>query len=295
MRSLSACGLALAAILSLAACSETSSGTAPSPGDIREVTGLPVPAETAQAQQARQRDISSRADSLIRSTLHIETVSPDATRRFRLISDCSGTVCHATEPTTGVIDTSRIEPGEPELGDAVAIGSAHDITLMSESLIGTDKSITDFGAWMRHSAFALSTHREVSEELDFTSVSSNALGQLTGRPPAVSATWLGIMVGTLVAGEHEGDRLVGEAALNYDLDSGGLDAGFHGIKNIDRGVAHSDEPVFFVDLAVEPDGTFARGQSGTRIHGAFYGPGHVEAAGIFEHFDMVGAFGAKRQ
>ena len=53
--------------------------------------------------------------------------------------------------------------------------------------------------------------------------------------------------------------------------------------------------VIFSDLEVGPDGTFSRGRSGTRIHGGFQGPGHAEAAGIFEQSDIVGAFGATRQ
>ena len=102
-------------------------------------------------------------------------------------------------------------------------------------------------------------------------------------------------MGTPIAGDDRGDRLVGTAALNYDMSAGGLDAGFSGIKNIDRGTAHSVETVIFSDLAVEPDGTFARGQSGALIQGGLYGPDHAEAAGIFEQSDIVGAFGARRQ
>ena len=51
----------------------------------------------------------------------------------------------------------------------------------------------------------------------------------------------------------------------------------------------------FADLAVDSGGAFKRGQAGARIHRNFFGPGHGEAAGIFEHSQMVGAFGAKRQ
>ena len=38
----------------------------------------------------------------------------------------------------------------------------------------------------------------------------------------------------------------------------------------------------FSDLAVDPDGTFARRQSGTPILGGFLGPGHAKAADILE-------------
>ncbi len=48
--------------------------------------------------------------------------------------------------------------------------------------------------------------------------------------------------------------------MNYDRAAGGLDAAFSGIRNIDRGTAHG-----------------------------------VEAAGIFQQSDIIGAFGATRQ
>ena len=63
----------------------------------------------------------------------------------------------------------------------------------------------------------------------------------------------------------------------------------------DHETAHTVETVAFSDLTVEADGIFARSQSGSCIEGGFYGPGHAEAAGIFEQSDIVGAFGAKRQ
>ena len=57
-----ACILGAAAVLSLAACG--GSGSQPTLGldDIRDLTGLSAPIETATAQQARRQDISARAD-----------------------------------------------------------------------------------------------------------------------------------------------------------------------------------------------------------------------------------------
>jgi len=53
--------------------------------------------------------------------------------------------------------------------------------------------------------------------------------------------------------------------------------------------------VIFADVPISGRGTFEAGLSGNRIQGGFYGPGHVEAAGVFEQSNIVGAFGAKRQ
>ena len=104
------------------------------------------------------------------------------------------------------------------------------------------------------------------------------------------------MIGTPVAGDDTGDRLIGTAALNYNMSAGsGLDVAFSGIENIDKGPAHSTETVIFPDVPIGPGETFKAGVASDRIQGEFYGPAHDEADGIFERADMVGAFGAKRQ
>ena len=298
MRFFSACALAVAAILSLAGCGGGGgSASQPSLGldDIRDLTGLSAPIETGPAQRARRQDIVSRADSLVVSTTHAEIVLPEGTLAVRQLAECSGAECELLDPATGETDTFGLVAATVELEDAEPIGSAHGITLMSigEQRMGVDA--TSLGAWMEHGSFALYGLRAVGEEFESDTLHAVALGDLTGRPPTGSATWLGIMVGTSTVGDDRGDRLVGTAALNYDMTAGGLDAGFSGIRNIDRGTAHTVEAVIFTDLAVGPDGTFSRGQSGGRIQGGFYGPDHAEAGGIFEQSEIVGAFGVKRQ
>ena len=296
MRRHPVCALAVGAVLFLAACGG-GSGSMPalSPGDIRDLTGLSAPVETAAAQQARQREHSARVDSLILSTMHVEVAGPDDTRRFRQLPACVGWRCELHDPVTGAIDNFDLAASPVVRGDAEAIGSAYGITLLSETgrHMGVDR--TSLGAWMEHGSFGLFADRLIADEVESNHTYALALGSLTNRPLAGSATWLGIMVGTPTAGDGEGGQLVGTAALNYDMAAGGLDAAFSGIKNIDRGTAHTIETVIFSDLAVGPDGTFSRGEAGTRIQGGFHGPGHAEAAGIFEQSDIVGAFGVKRQ
>ena len=219
---------------------------------------------------------------------------PDETRTLGLVSECARTECQLLDPTTGETETVSLDTAVPALGAAQPIGSAHGITLMSESESQMGVDATSLGAWMEHGSFALNSVRAVGEEVESHSLHAVALGDLTGRPLTGNATWLGIMVGTPAAGLERGDRLVGTAALNYDMSAGGLDAAFSGIKNIDRGMAHATETVVFSNVAIDSDGTFATGQSGTRIQGGFYGTDHVEAAGIFEQAGIVGAFGARR-
>ena len=68
-----------------------------------------------------------------------------------------------------------------------------------------------------------------------------------------------------------------------------------GIVNIDRRAPHPTPVVRFVDVPAGRRGTFGSGLAGNRVQGGFYGPDHVESAGVFEQSDIVGAFGAKRQ
>ena len=134
----------------------------------------------------------------------------------------------------------------------------------------------------------------MEQGVSVSALSALSVGDLTGSPPAGSATWRGFMVGTPVTGDYRGDRLQGGAALNYDLSANALDVAFSGIKNIDTGAAHTTETVMFQDVPTTPTGTFESGLEGNRIQGGFYGPGHAEAAGVFEKTNIVGAFGARR-
>ena len=303
MRFFSACGLAMAAILFLAACSGSGSGSQPALGldDIRELTGLSAPTETPEAVQARSLDIFPRADSLILSTMHGETGNAEIPT-FRLLTECGGARCTLTDPLSGAVDPIELLNTPLRHGAATAMGSKHGITLVQESSVHTGADLASLGAWMEHSTFAIQSEGQTGEEGTVDVWYGIALGALAGFPPgpiAGTATWSGIMVGTPVSGDARGERLVGDAVLTYQFPTQGsghtLDAAFGGIKNIDRGTAHAVETVLFENVAVAEDGTFARGQSGARIQGGFYGPGHAEAAGIFEQSNIVGAFGARRQ
>ena len=177
--------------------------------------------------------------------------------------------------------------------DSQAVGTKNGVTLMFGGDWDND-DLADFGAWMEHSAFTVQVDRGMTQGFTVNGLSAIAGGDLTGTRPTGGATWLGLMVGTPIAGDHRGDRLVGDAALNYDMSAGVLDVGFSSIKNIDQLAAHTTETVVFADVPIGSRGTFEAGLTGNRIQGGFYGPGHAEAAGIFEQSNIVGALGAKR-
>ena len=209
------------------------------------------------------------------------------------------------EPQTGYSDSFTLSDLESVPGPVEAVGTRHGVTLMSQSVRHRGAEFTAFGAWMQHSGFAVQTEADTVEtpmrELRVQGRYGIAGGDLTGAAPTGSATWLGLMVGTPATGSQRGDRLQGDAALNLDLDHGYtdvprlLDVVFSSIKNIDRGAAHSTETILFGSVPIDSGGTFEAGLAGNRIQGGFYGPEHVEAAGIFEQSNIVGAFGARKQ
>ena len=159
---------------------------------------------------------------------------------------------------------------------------------------------------MQHAFFDVSSAQSMTEEgVRFAGWFGRALGDLTDVRPDVTAQWHGLMVGTPSRGTLRGNTLQGDAALTYTLtgnsldaaftDIKSLDAAFTDIKNLDTGAAHSTSTLRFVDVPVATDGTYEAGLTGNRIQGGFYGPDHVEAAGIFGRSGIVGAFGAKRE
>ena len=83
--------------------------------------------------------------------------------------------------------------------------------------------------------------------------------------------------------------------LSYDPDSATLDAVFSSIRNIDRLQPHSVSTVRFDNVNMSNGGTFQAGSLDNQIQGGFYGPGHAEAAGVFEKSNIIGAFGAKKR
>ena len=287
--------VAVAAMLMLNACAGGgSTSTGPALDRIRTLTGTATPAETVGDQAARAPGIVSRADSLIVSTIHGETSSPQFPV-FSLRASCSGTACTFGEPTTGYLDTLRLSDLEFVSGNDEPVGTKHGITLIRSS--GQQYDGTEYralGGWMEHSGFAAQTERLTFEGVRVDGRYGMAGGDLTGSRPSGSATWYGLMVGTPVAGEGRGDRLQGDASLTYNMASRMLGAAFTNIRNIDRLRAHSVPAVRFTDVSVDARGTFQAGATGNRIQGGFYGPGHAEATGVFEQSNIVGAFGAKR-
>ena len=288
------------AMLTLAACGGGGGGssTVAPPADeegAQSLTGSQPPAESAAAQGARADGILGRVDSLIVSSLYGNSTHPQVPT-FTLRSNCQGTTCAFREPRSGASVTVS-------LSELEATSSTRDGISLTRNGITLHQGAADdleyYGAWMQHAAFALQqeTGTIAFEGADYRWRARYGIagGDLTGSLPTdIAATWRGVMVGTPTQGDLAGNVLQGDATLVYGFGEGNamLDAAFTDIKDLNRLAAHSVESVRFDDVPVQGNGTFSAGGTGSRIQGAFYGPDQVEAAGVFERSNIVGAFGA---
>ena len=283
------------AALSLSGCGGGGGGNGGHPPtDIQSLTGASAPTETLADQTARAPSIFSRSDSLISSSLYGETSSSELPT-FIITASCSRTTCTLYERTIGYSDTIDLSDLVIRSDDGEAIGTKRGITTIRTSGRQDRGDYRSYGAWMDHSAFLVEEASAVIEGVRIEARGGTAGGDLTGSPPLGNATWQGLMVGMPTIGANRGDRLQGDATLTYSLNTQTLGAGFTNIQNIDRLQAHSVSSVRFTGVPVDANGEYRAGTTGNRIQGGFYGPGHAETAGVFEQFNIVGAFGATRE
>ncbi len=175
------------------------------------------------------------------------------------------------------------------------------IVAADDGTAGTDIQL---GAWMEHGHFR---SRQISAEGLSPSYYGDrtnygyAYGALTRSASAAGATWRGVMVGGQAfgggGGGLDGHMLIGNAELDFDMESGTLDARFSGIANADRpGEPHSVTGVILTGVPMDAaSGTFRRGVDDDHIQGGFHSPEHAETVGVFEKAGIVASFGARRE
>ena len=281
----------------------------PNTGDQTGPTpGLGPVLELPQLQDARGSMISARSDTLMMTTVHMETTYPGM-QNVALAGRCAGSECSYAIPISHEPWVFRayhaLNPDS--LGDWSGLGSRHGISLtqlyFNEDLhtgeVDDDEQFitTMWGAWMDHSGFAAKVRYFDDEGESGKYRYAEAVGDLTGSAPTGTATWKGLMVATPSNAGGHGTRVFGDATLEYKL-GGTLDATFSGLADMDGGAFHT-AVIVFPDLHVDGKGMFMeRGRKGGGVHsiyGGLFGPDHIEAAGTFESMNLLGAFGAKKQ
>ena len=302
------CAAALAAALALAACGG-GGGSAPGPGTPPGL-GEEQLAELA-ARTRRLGDVIERADALLfvgHARYEISGGGESAGDTVAIAMECAGGRCTGEDGTS--VDVRDL--ADPAGLGAVLTASATDTrggfdTLETESAfevtetgvpgvtVTASPTVRSWGFWGAHGFAALETG---SGPLDgtadgaalegvFSLARAYALGAASGTDPSGTggATWIGIAEASL-KGTHT--RLRGTATVRVpdlsrprvgvEIDVPGHEIGAPG---------WADMPL--------ADGGFSSGTQGEDfLRGAFHGPAHQEAWGVFDTTEHLGAFGAKR-
>ena len=300
-------GLVAALALALGGCAGDQGHRWLGGADTLQLTQATAPAETYETQEARAQGVFERSDSLIYSTWYVESNHP-AFPFYTITPECSGRICTVTDAGSGRSYSFDKFDLSDDFGERRPILTKNGITAIEAFNPAPDEeefpeasNFRSYGSWLSHSAFAVETFTltyEIEDGSDLIAHVRSTLvgGELTGAAPGGSAIWRGLMVGTPPLGPHRGDFLQGDAALVYDLSGGMLNAAFTNIVNLDKREPHGVPRVVFADIPVSADGTYSKTEAyGERIQGGFYGPDQAETAGIFEKWNIVGAFGARRQ
>ena len=160
-------------------------------------------------------------------------------------------------------------------------------------------SITNYGAWLDHSAFVVSTQR-----FDVSPGSHQAaFGASWGRrsqdqsfPLEGKAQWNGAMLAIDPTSE---EVFAGEAGASISFSSAGptMRIGFTEIAGIESGARRDDIEFPTVDVTKERfvswegDDFFA---SKHRVNGRFFGPNFAEIGGVFDSDGLAGSFGGRK-
>ena len=294
---------AVAAALTLAACGGGSSPLAPpADGD-----GAGPPAEPA-TPAATLRGIVEGADTLRATGAHlrwtltdgeatigestVETLTCAGARcvgedgAATAVADLSGAFAGAgaAYATRGGLDTAKAQSAFEETGRVSGIAVTAGATAESWGLWGAHGlALLTLGAGPLSASVGGTAYTG-----DFSSAQAWALGAATGANPAElgSAVWRGTAEAASTA---TFERLAGTATVT--------------IADLARprvGVAidvpgHAIDRPGWADMALA-NGRFETGTAGSdRLSGAFHGPAHEEAWGVFDTADYVGGFGAKRE
>ena len=177
----------------------------------------------------------------------------------------------------------------------VGIGSKNGVELYRASqtipLDDGDADVEGYGAWMKHNFFGSFVGETTIQGTYFLETGYGmSVGNISGRLPAISATYEGVMLGVDSSGANRGEHVEGNAQLEFRVSAGDarMDVSFANIRG--RSTGGSYENIEWRNGRVENNGTFDWGT----INGTFYGPNHEEVGGTFSTVDIVGAYGARK-
>ena len=175
------------------------------------------------------------------------------------------------------------------LAQARAAGQAPD---------GTVFHYQSYGGWLEHSVFAVQTSTGgIRGNEQGVLLFSYSFGDLSNSDPTTTATWTGMMVGRNIDTD---DVIHGEAEIVFNMtDLDILDSvEFSSVRNLSSAspvTFGNDSSLRFENIPLVDDGTFTKTDATLgNIRGRFYGASHEEVGGVFDSYNIIGAFGANR-
>ena len=161
--------------------------------------------------------------------------------------------------------------------------------------------VDSYFGFMEHGAFGVGFEKYSDGWMDSIATPgglfrrwSGAQGTMSSQPPDARAHWSGLMLG--YQGRHDGldDPFVeGVATVDFYLATNRVDVAFSDVASRNGQRALPD--MSFRELEPRADGTLRGSNDNGWLRGAFLGPGHEEAAGVFSHSETTvrGSFGAR--
>ena len=268
------------------------------PSAARDVIGAGLSVLTSGQFESNTRRIQQSSDTLLLSDQHVYIAEENDV--FRAQTSCQGGGC------TTILGGESFEIGLsdfyiPASGlKPVMRRSGIDFAQVGDREKDREESydLFSYGGWLEHNFFFVVTEgfsaagADSYEELDHWSA---VIGKKTGSNPiSGGAVWRGAMVGIDVSyTEDRGNRLQGEAFIGIrDFLNPAVDVEFYDVFDLNTGTRRTS--IFWQGLPLTGGNFRSKSSEDDYIEGNFYGPNHEEAAGVFEAFKIVGAFGTKR-
>ncbi|MXX88848.1 MAG: hypothetical protein F4213_19295 [Boseongicola sp. SB0677_bin_26] len=207
-------------------------------------------------------------------------------------ADCAGDTCRLGGETVSVtdLDSAGVTFEAVMTHNGLAVFQAAREAALGDG--GTRRNVF-YGAWMDAGAFWLQSNgrRDANGRTTAQETFGAAMGDATGERlnGSGTATWTGIMIGV---NPSESEGYQGDARITVDFADADADVAFTNVYEAITGVAQSD--ITFSDVPLTPDGFASGTRPGDRIAATFYGTDHAEVGGTFEHGDVKGAFGARK-
>ncbi len=234
-----------------------------------------------------------RSANLLLSTDRINWV-PGRTDPERVSVECKGLYCSVGY--SAYIRANKVYSLVPE--EITILADTNGINTGIDFFINDSNDLHSYAGWMEYSFFASTVvlfKSDIDPDQGVTQTYGTINGSITKTNPVTEATWTGFAT----ARDHNiatdiKSVVVGDASISVRIDDEVLaDVRLTGLANTATGQAYDD--MIFEGMSVT-DGQFSRYHADdNRLSGAFYGPGHEEAGGVFDHPQgLVGAYGGRR-